>query len=54
MFNGRNSFSSSSRGFPWIVVLVALYWIIRSAVRDGITDAQRRRRAAETRSTPWK
>jgi hypothetical protein len=38
---------------PWIVVLVALYWIIRLVVRDGITDAQRRRCAAETRSTPW-
>jgi len=39
---------------PWIVVLVALCWIIRLAVRDGITDAQRRRGAAATRSTSWK
>jgi hypothetical protein len=31
----------------WIVVLVILYWVIRTAVRDGILAAWRIRNRAE-------
>jgi len=37
----------------WIVGLVILYYIIRTAVRDGIMDASRLRKRAEREAAGW-